>query len=129
MTRVRALAIGTVMFALTTVAQQTTPSNSIPAGHDVPTAQEQLKVLTERLDLTSDQQAKIKPILQDLHDATVKIIADKSLSREERLAKIKPRRYETDKRIRAFLNDDQKKKLDQFEQEPHPEMHGNLSSQ
>jgi len=25
-----------------------------------------------------------------------------------------------------FLNDDQKKKLDQLEQEPHPELHGNL---
>ena len=29
-------------------------------------------------------------------------------------------------RIRDILNDDQKKKLDQLEQEPHPELHGNL---
>jgi len=32
-----------------------------------------------------------------------------------------------DKKIREILNDDQKKKLDQLEQEPHPELHGSLN--
>jgi hypothetical protein len=36
------------------------------------------------------------------------------------------KRYNADKQIREVLSEDQKKKLDQFEQEPHPEMHGNL---
>jgi Spy/CpxP family protein refolding chaperone len=90
-------------------------------------AEQQLKVLTEKLDLTGDQQARIKPILQQSHDATEKLVEDKNLSPEERLDKVRAQRYKTDKQIRELLNDDQKKKLDRFEQEPHPEMHGNLT--
>jgi hypothetical protein len=33
----------------------------------------------------------------------------------------------TDKKMREILSDDQKKKLDQYEQGPHPEVHGTLS--
>ena len=121
------LAIGTVLtLTLTTAAQQTTNSTTDAAKSGVPTAQEQLKVLSEKLDLTGDQQAKIKPILQELHDATVKLVDDKSLSQEERLAKVRPLRYGADKKMRAVLSEYQKKKLDQFEQEAHPEMHGSL---
>ncbi|MGP8239911.1 MAG: hypothetical protein ACLQVW_31465 [Limisphaerales bacterium] len=86
-----------------------------------------LKVLTEELDLTGDQQARITPILQKLHDIQQKLVEDKSLSREERLAKVRPEREKADKQIRKILTDDQKKKLDQCLQGPHPEMHGNLS--
>lgn len=60
------LAVGTtVMFALTVVAQQTTakPDDGVPA------VETHLKVLAEKLDLTIGQQAKIKPILGELHDA------------------------------------------------------------
>ena len=136
MNRIRLLAIGTMlMFALTTVAQQTTTQPGGPAkgvsgdAHDggVPTVEGHLKVLTEKLDLTGDQQVKIKPILQELHDATQKLVQDKSLSREERLAKVRPQRYKADKQIREILSDDQKKKLDQYLQGPHSEMHGSLS--
>jgi Spy/CpxP family protein refolding chaperone len=122
MNRFRRFAIGTVLIvALTAPAQQTAKQG------DVPTVEQQLKVLTEKLDLTGDQQARIKPILQELHDATLKLVQDKSLSREERLAKVRPQRYKADKQMREILSDDQKKKLDQYEQGPHSEMHGNLS--
>jgi len=130
MNRFRLLAIGTtLMLALTTAAQQAPTSSDAHGGSGggVPTVQEQLKVLTEKLDLTGDQQAKITPILRELHDATQKLVQDKSLSREERLAKVRPQRYKADKQIREFLSDDQKEKLDQYLQGPHPEMHGNLS--
>jgi hypothetical protein len=124
------------MFALTTVAQQTTtrPDATDKNDHgqraaqgDVPAVETQLKVLTEKLDLTGDQQARITPILQELHDATQKLVQDKSLSRDERLAKVRPQRYKANERIREILSDDQKKKLDQYLQGPHSEMHGNLS--
>jgi Spy/CpxP family protein refolding chaperone len=97
------------------------------AQEDVPIVGQMLKVLTEKLDLTGDQQARITPILQKLHDTQQKLVEDKSLSREERLAKVRPQRDKADKQIRKILTDDQKKKLDQFLQGPHPEMHGNLS--
>lgn len=137
MNRIRLLAVGTVLvFALSAVAQQTgTASGSAekseqgqPSMQDnVPSADEQLKVLTTKLDLTEDQQARIIPILQGLHDATVKISHDQSLPREERLANVRPIRYKAHEQIRAILNDEQKKKLEQFMHGPHAEMHGNLS--
>jgi hypothetical protein len=137
MNRFRSLAFGTILiFALNVPAEQTAtaPGSADKSEQgqpstqdDVPTADEQLKVLTIKLDLTDDQQARIKPILQGVHDATVKISQDQSLSREERLAKVRPIRYKAHEQIREILNDEQKKKLDQYMQGPHPEMHGNLS--
>ena len=121
MNRFRLLAVGTiVMFALTAVAQQTTRP-----GDGVPTVQGHLKVLTEKLALTIHQQTKIKPILQELHDAALKLVQDESMSREERQDNVRVSREKADKKIREILNDDQKKKLDQLEHEPHSELHGN----
>jgi SET domain-containing protein len=71
-----------------------------------------LKALTEGKSfcLSSDQQEKIKPILQDLHNATVKLFQDENMSRDESLSKVRDSRFSADKKIRALLNDDQKKK-------------------
>lgn len=129
------LSIGTTLiFALTAHAQHagtnaggSAKSVSGGAYASVPTVETQLKVLTEKLELTSDQQDKIRPILEDLHDATERLMQDKSLSREERLTKVRPERYKADERIRAALTEEQKKNLDEYEQGPHSEMHGSLS--
>ena len=45
-----------------------------------------MKALTEKLDLSSEQPSKIKPIMQELHDYTVKAMQNDSLSEQERLA-------------------------------------------
>ncbi|MGC2659530.1 MAG: hypothetical protein WA324_16355 [Bryobacteraceae bacterium] len=137
MNRFRLIALATMLgIALTAPAQQTATGpggvnkdgrGQNAARGDMPTVEQQLNVLTGKLSLTSDQQARIKPILQELHDATLKIVEDKSLSRDERLAKVRPQRYKADKLIREVLSEDQKKSLDQYEQGPHPEMHGSLS--
>src|SRR5260370_35127340 len=69
MNRIRLLPIGTVgMFALTLVAQQATtrpggPAKSVSGNGDAPTVQQQLKLLSEKLHLTADQQARITPDL------------------------------------------------------------------
>jgi hypothetical protein len=137
MNRFHSLAIGSILiFALTAPAQQAATAHGATDKNEhgqlgtqdgVPTVDEQLKVLTNKLDLTADQQARIKPILQELHDATLKVVQDQSLSREERLARVRPLRYQAHDQIREILNDDQKKKLDQYLQGPHPEIHGNLT--
>jgi hypothetical protein len=137
MNRFYALVFGTsLIFALNVSAQQPATARvssdksqqGQPSTQDyVPTAGEQLKVLTNKLDLTEDQQAKVTPILEGLHDATIKISQDHNLSREERLAKVRPIRYRAHDQISAILNEEQKKKLEQFMQGPHAEMHGNLS--
>src|SRR3989442_4089611 len=88
MNRFRLLAIGTtLMLALTTAAQQAPTSSDAHGGSGGggATVQKQLKVLTEKLDLTGDHQAKITPILREMHDATQKLLQDKKLCPEERL--------------------------------------------
>jgi Spy/CpxP family protein refolding chaperone len=128
---VRLLSIGTMfILALTAPAPQ---SAADPAGVDKnehgqssgPKVEKQLKFLTERLDLAVNQQAKIKPILQELHDALQKIMQDESLTDNQRLDNVRTLRLRGDKQIREILNDDQRKKLDQVEAEPHPELHDN----
>ena len=132
MNRIRLLAIGSMLLiAPGMLAQQTAPTGE-PAkvaaqGVVRPYVGDQLKVLTQKLDLSVDQQPKVKIILQELHDASLKLMQDKSTSREELLSKVRPLRMNADKKIREILSDDQKKKLDQYLQGPHGEMHGNLS--
>lgn len=137
MNRFRLLATATIVIlslAFTAAAQQPAAragdsakgtSSSEHAG--VPTAETQLTFLTGKLDLTSDQQSKIKPILQELHDATVKSVQDDGLSQDERMSKIRDSHYAADRKIRVILTEDQKTKLDQVEQEPHPELHGSVT--
>jgi len=128
MNRIRLLAVATVLiFALTTVAQQDSGTSGGQTGaqvNSVPEVEAHVRLFTEKLSLTSDQQTKIRPILRDMHDSMQKIMEDESKSREEKLASVRPMRMKADKEIREILNDDQKKKLDQLEQEMHAELHG-----
>jgi hypothetical protein len=128
MNRLSLIAIVSIpMFALAALGQQTAAQHGAAAQDSLPTAEEQVKVLTEKLDLSAEQQVEIKPIVQQLHEATQSIMDDQTLSRDQRLAKVRPQRRLADKKIREILSAEQKKKLDQYEQGPHPEMHGTLS--
>ena len=131
MNRIRLLAIGSMLLIAPGMLEQQTPTGEsakvAAQGVVLPYVGDQLKVLTQKLDLSVDQQPKVKIILQELHDASLKLMQDKSTSREELLSKVKPLRMNADKKIREILSDDQKKKLDQYLQGPHGEMHGNLS--
>lgn len=111
------------LFAATILAQSGTQSGP---EHGLPSVDEQMKILNAKLDLTSDQQEKIKPIMQDLHDATLKIMREDKLSRDEQLAKVRPLRISAGNKLRQFLTDEQKKKLDLYLSGPHHEMHGDL---
>jgi len=110
----------TVSLAFGSTTRSGDPANGVSGdvsdsahGGGVPTVEKRLKVLTEKLDLTGDQQAKIKPILQELHDATQKLVQGESMLR---LGNVRAWREKADKKVREILNDDQKKKLDQLEQ-------------
>ena len=132
MNRIRVLTIGSMLLIPPAMLGQQTAPTGDPAkgaaqGVVPPDVGDQLKVLTRRLNLSVDQQPKVKTILQDLHDASLKLMQDESASHEELLNKVRPLRMNADKKIREILSDDQKKKLDQYLQGPHSEMHGNLS--
>jgi Spy/CpxP family protein refolding chaperone len=128
MNRIRLVAIGTMlMFALSALGQQTTTTPGGLAKGSVPAVEEQLKVLTDKLDLTGDQQPKIKGILEALRDDTQRLVGNESMPRDERLQRVQARRQEADKKIRAILTKEQNLKLDQIERGPHPELHGDVT--
>jgi len=108
-------------------ARPDTPANTAARASDLPKAEDQLNVLTQKLDLAVDQQPKVKAILQELHDASQKLAHDGSLSPDQLLEKVRPLRMKANQQLREILSDDQKKKLDQYLQGPHPDMHGKLS--
>lgn len=125
MDRIRLLAIGTLMaFALTGTAQQaavTGPAEdqSRSAQIAVTPVEHHLKVLSEKLSLTTDQEDRVRPILQEMHDAWQKAEQDQSLSDDERNAQKHAAFMKADGQIRPILSDFQKKTLDQMEQQMH----------
>lgn len=132
MNRIRLLAIGSMLLIAPSLAAQQNapagePAKGAAQGVVLPDVGNQLKVLTLKLDLSADQQCKVKTILQELHDASLNLMQGKSTSRDDLLSKVRPLRIDANKKIREILSDDQKKKLDQYLQGPHAEMHGNLS--
>lgn len=81
------------------------------------TVDEQVKELDEKLQLTDEQKTKIKAILEDQRKQAGAVMQDESMSREDKMAKMRNIREATDGKIRDLLNDDQKKKFDQMLQE------------
>jgi len=82
-----------------------------------PSVDEQVKRLTERLNLSADQQGKIKPILEDERQQMKSLRSDSSLSREDRMSKMRSIRETAASKIKDNLNDDQKKQYDAMQQE------------
>ncbi len=119
MNRTCLFAIGIMLtFALAMLAHQ----NGAVQGahhHAMPSAEDHLKTLSGKLNLTTDQQTKIRPVLQELHSSAQKLMQDQSLSQEDRRAEHKALVETADKKVREVLNDDQKKRLDELEHESH----------
>jgi len=110
-------ALATAAFA----QQDAPPPQGGAEGHGhrrgMPSAEDQLKDLTERLNLTSDQQAKIKPIIEDTQSQMQKIMQDDSVAPDDRRAKVRSLHETATSKIREILNDDQKKKFDDMQAE------------
>jgi len=82
----------------------------------------QLEHLTRQLNLTADQQNQIKPILVDRQQKMQALWQNQSLSREERHSQMQAIHQDTDLRITALLNDDQKQKYQAMQE--HMREHG-----
>ncbi|HEY1272063.1 MAG TPA: hypothetical protein VGF08_08765 [Terriglobales bacterium] len=82
----------------------------------MPSVDDQLKQLTNKLQLTEDQQSKIRPILADQRKQASDILHDSSLPRQDRRSKIMDLRESTDKQVKSVLNEDQQKKFDEMRQ-------------
>jgi len=91
------------------------------------TPESRLKMLTEKLNLTEDQQAKLKPILEDESTQMKTLHDDTSLAPEDKRAKMKELHGSSTEKINAVLTPDQQSKWKQMKQEmmeKHKEMKG-----
>jgi Spy/CpxP family protein refolding chaperone len=111
-----------VVLAPPAIAQQ---AATAPAQHAMvlPSVDEHLKMLSEKLGLTADQQEKVRPIIAEMQDGLQKVMDDKSLTREQMHEQSHQVYMTADKKLREFLTDEQKTKLDDLER-PHQEIRG-----
>ena len=86
-------------------------------GRRMPSVDEQLKHLSEKLNLTDDQQAKLKPILEDQRKQMEQIRDDSALSRQDRFSKMQELRQGSDTQIKNVLNEEQQKNFDKMRDE------------
>jgi protein CpxP len=91
-------------------------------GPMMPSVDDQIKHLTKKLNLSDDQQAKLKPILEDQRKQMEAIHNDSSLSREDRFTKMQALRQSSDTQIKSVLNEDQQKSFDKMREEQHSRM-------
>ncbi|WP_162601378.1 hypothetical protein [Occallatibacter savannae] len=124
MNRRRLLTIAAAALALavpaipSAFAQQSEAPAAAP--HSMPSVDDHLHMLAQKLDLTDDQQNKARPIITEMQDEMQKITDDKSLTHDEANAKTHAAFMKADKKFREFLTDEQKTKLDEMEQQMHP---------
>jgi Spy/CpxP family protein refolding chaperone len=91
-----------------------------PGGHHG----DMLARLTKALDLTSDQQDKIKPILESAHTQMQSVHQDTSLAPEDKRSKMKDIRDTMNSQINAVLTPDQQTKFAAMQARMHGHRHG-----
>ena len=97
---------------------QTEPSQASGMHSGTPGVDDQVGALTSALNLTPDQQAKVRTILEDQHQQAVVVVNDNSLSRDAKVQKIHQLRQGTIDKVRPILtSDEQKSKFDSMVQE------------
>ena len=75
-------------------------------------ADQQLKKMTKKLNLSADQQAQIKPMLESQNQQMEQLRMDKTMSRQDRRQKMMSIRQDTSEKIKGVLNDTQKQKYE-----------------
>src|SRR5262249_26857779 len=95
-------------------------------GRGMPTTDEKVQHMTQMLNLTSDQQSKVKSILQNEQQQMEAMKSDTSTSEQDKREKFQTLRQENSAKIRDVLNDDQKRKYDAMEKEHGKGMRGKM---
>ncbi len=76
---------------------------------------DRLQHLTQMLNLTSDQQTKIRPILENESTQMQALRGDTSMSRDDKMTKMKSIRESTNSQISPILTSDQQQKWQQMQ--------------
>lgn len=89
------------------------------APHAMPSVDDHLHMLAQKLDLSEEQQNKARPIIAEMQEEMQKAADDKNLTHDETMAKTHAAFMKADKQFREFLTEEQKTKLDAMEAEMH----------
>ncbi|HET9166848.1 MAG TPA: hypothetical protein VFP11_12695 [Candidatus Angelobacter sp.] len=105
------------LFAMAAGAQHNPPAqpggDQKQGGHGhMSSSDDMMKDLTAKLNLTADQQTKIKPIMEEQHAQMRATMNDQSLSKEDKHAKMKSMHDSVHAKVREVLTDEQKPKFD-----------------
>jgi Spy/CpxP family protein refolding chaperone len=114
------LTAGLLLAGQTYPAPQTSapPQGSAMGSHpDASSPEARLQMLSEKLNLTADQQAKLKPILEDQAQQMKTVRDDTSLSQEQKKAKMKAIHESFHGQINGVLTPEQQAKLKQMKHE------------
>jgi periplasmic protein CpxP/Spy len=88
---------------------------SPPAAHRSDPDQ-QVRRLTKRLNLTAEQQTQLLPIITERQRQMTALRNDGSLSAQDRRAKLRALREDSNSKIKAVLNESQKQQYEQIRQ-------------
>lgn len=120
------LAASLLLTAQTNGVPQTPPQGHEAMGTSSPEAH--LQILSEKLNLTEDQKAKVKPIFQDQAQQLKAVSDDPSLTPEQKAAKKKAIHETTHDQINAVLTPEQQEKFKEMKREG-MEKHKEMSHQ
>ena len=94
----------------------------------MPSPDEVVDRLGSKLNLSEDQKAQIKPILVDRRQKLAELQSDGSMRRGKKAREMKSIVEESDKKINALLNDDQKKQYAEIEQQMREQMKARMQN-
>lgn len=107
-------ASGAALFAQES-AEQAPPGQSPMGLHtQPPTAEQRLQRMTQQLNLTSQQQQQVKPILDSETQQMQALRQGSSLSQQDRMTKMQDIRQSSGSQIKALLNSDQQAKFERM---------------
>jgi len=111
------------VFAQAPEASQSPSAQAQPGQHRTFDPAQQAEHLGQRLGLSSDQVAQIKPILADRFQKMQTLRADSSLSQDDRHAKAQAIMQDSNSKIEGLLNDTQKQQFEQMQANRHNHEH------
>ena len=122
------LGSGAAVFAQDASSNPPMQDQGAPMRHGPMSPDKELQHMTKALNLSSDQQSQIKPILQDRHDQMMQIHQDTSMSRSDKMGKMKSLDDDSNAKVEAVLNDQQKAKYEKMIERRQAHMHGGMNN-
>jgi Spy/CpxP family protein refolding chaperone len=119
------------LFAMAALAQQNPPAKGEDhkhMGHDMGSVDDHVKELSTKLNLTADQQARVKTIMEEHHQQMEAMMKDGALSQEDKDAKMRSMHDSVHAKVREVLTDDQKPKFDAMVKDMEDHMHSHHGS-